>query len=62
MTQIDALMTPAEVAEAFRVDVKTVGRWAKEGKLTSIRTLGGHRRFRRDEIIGHLTGSGSKTA
>ena len=35
--------TPAEVAAMFRVDPKTVTRWAKAGKLTSIRTLGGHR-------------------
>ena len=41
------LLTPAEVAAMFRVDPKTVTRWAKAGKLTSIRTLGGHRRSRR---------------
>ena len=40
----EALLTPAEVASLFRVDPKTVTRWAKSGKLTSIRTLGGHRR------------------
>ena len=44
------LMTPAEVAAIFRVDVKTVTRWANAGKLTSIRTLGGHRRFREQEV------------
>lgn len=44
------LMTPAEVAAAFRVDPKTVTRWAKAGKLTSIRTLGGHRRYREADI------------
>jgi excisionase family DNA binding protein len=36
-------MTPAEVAEAFRVDPETVSRWAKKGKLPSIPTLGDHR-------------------
>ena len=36
------LLTPAEVAALFRVDPKTVTRWAKAGKLTSIRTLGGN--------------------
>lgn len=45
------LMTPAEVAALFRVDVKTVTRWANAGKLTSIRTLGGHRRFRESEVL-----------
>jgi excisionase family DNA binding protein len=44
------LMTPAEVAAAFRVDPKTVTRWAKAGKLTSIRTLGGHRRYSEEEV------------
>ena len=44
--QEDALLTPAEVAALFRVDPKTVTRWAKAGKLSSIRTLGGHRRYR----------------
>lgn len=43
-------MTPAEVAELFRVDVKTVTRWAKQGRLSSQRTLGGHRRYNRAEV------------
>jgi excisionase family DNA binding protein len=46
----EALLTPAEVAALFRVDPKTVTRWAKAGKLTSIRTLGGHRRYPADEV------------
>lgn len=44
------LMTPAEVAKAFRVDPKTVSRWAVSGKLTTIRTLGGHRRYLAAEV------------
>ena len=44
------LLTPAEVASLFRVDPKTVTRWAKSGKLTSIRTLGGHRRYKESEV------------
>ncbi|WP_446566379.1 BldC family transcriptional regulator [Trueperella abortisuis] len=44
-------MTPAEVAALFRVDPKTVARWADSGKLPSIRTLGGHRRFPRKEVL-----------
>lgn len=46
----ESLLTPAEVAAMFRVDPKTVTRWAKAGKLTSIRTLGGHRRYRESEV------------
>lgn len=54
---IPELMTPAEVAALFRVDPKTVTRWAKAGKLTSIRTLGGHRRYRAAEVHGLLYGT-----
>ena len=42
----DALLTPSEVAAMFRVNPKTVTRWARAGKISAIRTLGGHRRFR----------------
>lgn len=42
---LPALMTPREVAVQFRVDPKTVSRWADSGKLRCIRTLGGQRRF-----------------
>ncbi|GAA4085066.1 BldC family transcriptional regulator [Actinomadura miaoliensis] len=51
-----ALLTAAEVAELFRVDPKTVGRWASEGRLGSIRTLGGHRRYRSAEVFALLNG------
>lgn len=50
----EALLTPAEVAKLFRVDPKTVTRWAQAGKLSSIRTLGGHRRYRHDEVMSLL--------
>lgn len=54
--EAEALLTPAEVATMFRVDPKTVTRWAKAGKLTSIRTLGGHRRYRESEVRELLGG------
>jgi excisionase family DNA binding protein len=53
----EVLLTPAEVASLFRVDPKTVTRWAKSGKLTSIRTLGGHRRYKESEVRALLTAS-----
>jgi excisionase family DNA binding protein len=46
----DELLTPAEVGRVFRVNPKTVSRWASTGKIRSIRTLGGHRRFYRSEV------------
>jgi excisionase family DNA binding protein len=44
------LLTPAEVAVMFRVNPKTVTRWARAGRLSAIRTIGGHRRFRASEV------------
>lgn len=51
-----ALLTPSEVASMFRVDPKTVTRWAQAGKISAIRTLGGHRRYSESEIRGLLSG------
>ena len=50
----ERLLTPAEVAAMFRVDPKTVTRWARDGRLTSVRTLGGHRRYRESEVLALL--------
>jgi excisionase family DNA binding protein len=46
----EPLLTPGEVATLFRVDPKTVSRWAKAGKLSCVRTLGGHRRYVESEV------------
>lgn len=53
----EPMYTPAEVAAMWGVNVKTVTRWAQAGKLTSIRTLGGHRRYRESEIKALLNGT-----
>jgi len=58
----EALLTPAEVAEMFRVNPKTVTRWARAGKITSLRTLGGHRRFRESEVLALLQSGVQETA
>lgn len=50
----DPLLTPAEVAGLFRVNPKTVTRWAARGDIRSIRTPGGHRRFRESEVRARL--------
>lgn len=52
--QRERLLTPTEVATLFRVDTKTVTRWARAGELSSIRTLGGHRRYRESEVLALL--------
>ncbi|MDQ6933949.1 MAG: BldC family transcriptional regulator [Actinomycetota bacterium] len=50
----ESLLTPAEVAALFRVNPKTVTRWAVAGQLTAVRTLGGHRRYRAGEVLDLL--------
>ena len=52
----ERLLTPGEVASLFRVDPKTVTRWAASGRISSIRTPGGHRRFRESEVRALLRG------
>ena len=56
MEHRDRLMTPGEVAALFRVDPKTVSRWAIAGRIPSVRTPGGHRRFRESDVRSLLRG------
>ncbi|MBU6279772.1 MAG: helix-turn-helix domain-containing protein [Actinomycetales bacterium] len=56
--QGEALLTPGEVAALFRVDPKTVTRWAISGKLPSVKTPGGHRRYRQTDVTALLTAHG----
>ena len=56
----EELLTPAEVAKMFRVNPKTVTRWARSGKISAIRTMGGHRRFRTTEIEAFLATAEAK--
>jgi excisionase family DNA binding protein len=46
----DTLLTPREVAELFDVRTTTIARWAREGRLSPMRTPGGHRRYRSAEV------------
>lgn len=66
-TDSERLLTPGEVAALFRVDPKTVTRWAAAGRISSIRTPGGHRRFRESEVhallhVGHAAFSENGSA
>ncbi len=61
----DRLLTPGEVALIFRVDPKTVTRWASAGRIGSIRTPGGHRRFRESEVnnlVAELNGESPESS
>jgi excisionase family DNA binding protein len=40
----------SDVARILHVSPKTVSRWARDGRLPFIRTLGGHRRYPKVEI------------
>jgi excisionase family DNA binding protein len=51
----DRLLTPAEVAAVFRVNPKTVSRWAKTGRIAAVRTPGGHRRYRQADVVALLS-------
>lgn len=48
------LLRPGQVAALFSVDTQTVGRWADDGKLTAVKTLGGHRRYDPAEVYALL--------
>lgn len=59
---VPELLTPAEVAAMWRVDPKTVTRWEKKGRMSSVRvvrTLGGHRRYYREDVEALLRGEKS---
>ena len=62
MENRERLLTPGEVASLFRVDPKTVTRWAAAGRISSIRTPGGHRRFRESEVRALLRGERDEPA
>lgn len=58
----DPLLTPGEVASLFRVDPKTITRWAQAGLLPYVKTLGGHRRFKESEVRELLRSTGRRAA
>jgi excisionase family DNA binding protein len=53
------LLTRDEVAAMFRVEPKTVTRWAAAGRIQSVKTPGGHVRFREDEVRALVQGAAS---
>jgi excisionase family DNA binding protein len=57
----DEYLRAGDVARLLHVSPKTVARWASEGKLPYVRTLGGHRRFsgaRIQELVERLARNG----
>jgi excisionase family DNA binding protein len=53
------LLRSHEVAVLFDVTERTVINWAASGKLPSLRTIGGHLRFRREDVLELLDGRSS---
>ena len=53
---MDRLVSVGEIAELKAVSVDTVRRWEKEGKIKSVRTDGGHRRYRLADFVEEKRG------
>ena len=60
--ETDNLLTPAQVAQMYKVDPKTVTRWAKAGRLSCIKTPGGHRRYSEREVLDMMNESRQRRA
>lgn len=55
MPRRERYLRTSEVAQILHVSPKTVARWAKEGRLQYMSTLGGHRRFPETNINDLVT-------
>jgi excisionase family DNA binding protein len=53
---LNGYLLASEAAAKLKVSPKTVTRWANEGKLPYITTLGGHRRYDPGEIDAIVEG------
>lgn len=53
----DALIRPIEAARLAGVHIRTLSRWEAEGHLTAQRTVAGHRRYRRGDILRIIAGA-----
>lgn len=55
---MNTLITIREASDLLGVSIKTLRRWEQQGKIASIRTVGGHRRFRRGDILQSVQETG----
>lgn len=51
---LEKWLTRSEVAQLFRVSTTTVSKWALEGKIPSVKTPGGWRRYRESDVLALL--------
>lgn len=56
------LLSPEEAATLLGVHPGTVARWGREGRLLSVRTAGGHRRYFAAEVAARLRGESPERA
>lgn len=45
------MVTPQKAAQLLGVCVSTLRRWESDGAIEARRTLGGHRRYRRADVL-----------
>jgi excisionase family DNA binding protein len=57
----DRLLTPGEAARLAHRTTDTLARWERAGKIRTIRTAGGHRRYYEDDILALLNGDGGQS-
>lgn len=50
----ERVYTTVDLARVCKVSLRTVIRWVDQGKLTSFRTPGGHRRVREEDLLQFL--------
>ena len=55
---MNTLITIREASDLLGVSIKTLRRWEQQGKISSIRTVGGHRRFRRADVLQSVQETG----
>ena len=58
-------ISAGDAARLLRVSARTVSRWADQGRIPHLVTLGGHRRFRKSnvlELLSSVQRSGGSTA
>lgn len=59
-SEVEEYLAPGAVARLLCVSARTVSRWADQGRIPHVVTLGGHRRFRRSDIVNLIDTRGSR--
>ncbi len=58
MTDQRKILTAQDVAEIYGLSVRTIWRWADQGKIPAPVTLGSSKRWRREDLMEHIEGLG----